>query len=238
MSATVDCRRRNDQKRCAWRVERDNIDVRGTGKFWISHVAPLPFVPPFRWERNLRLCTVPRSLSWRPIRIMSSPSQPTISSYFSPPARRKGTTKGSPIDLTTDDEEPPRKKFKVASRESSAPPLKARSKPKPPVATRRKNKSVSEEVEELSGDDSDPQFKALTAMFKQKKIVVRRDGNPSNKPKVQDDIGPSGQSYTPLEKQVSLLRAIHLIGLHHVLGPPTEEGERRCPPHDKGRVQV
>ncbi|KAF9050682.1 hypothetical protein BDZ89DRAFT_1005971 [Hymenopellis radicata] len=137
---------------------------------------------------------------------MSSPSQPTISSYFSPPARRKGSTKASPIDLTTDDDEPPRKKLKVASRDSSTPPLKARPKAKASAATRRKSKPVSEEVEELSGDESDPQFKALTAMFKQKKTVARRDGKALVKPKVQDDIGPSGQSYTPLEKQVLQLK--------------------------------
>lgn len=140
--------------------------------------------------------------------IMSS-TQPTISSYFSPPKPRASDQ----IDLTvsSDDAEehedsPPRKKAKLCSRDP-VPVLKPKGKAAVENSTsRRKTKPAiaKVEVEELSGDDSDFQFKALTAMFKQKNDTTRREGKVPAKQKVQEEVGPSGQTYTPLEKQVSV----------------------------------
>ncbi len=66
-----------------------------------------------------------------------------------------------------------------------------------------------DEVEELSGTESDDEFKALTKMFSAKgqnaKKVSKKPVRTKSAPKVAEENGPCGQPYTPLEKQVSII---------------------------------
>ncbi|PBK96664.1 hypothetical protein ARMGADRAFT_988633 [Armillaria gallica] len=67
-----------------------------------------------------------------------------------------------------------------------------------------------DEVEELSGSESDDEFKALTKMFSAKgqnaKKVSKKPVRTKSVPKVAEENGPCGQPYTPLEKQVLQLK--------------------------------
>ncbi|KAK0228364.1 muts domain V-domain-containing protein [Armillaria fumosa] len=68
-----------------------------------------------------------------------------------------------------------------------------------------------DEVEELSGGESDDEFKALTKMFSvkgqdAKKVVSKKAVRTQSAPKVVEENGPCGQPYTPLEKQVLQLK--------------------------------
>ncbi|KAK0210572.1 muts domain V-domain-containing protein [Desarmillaria ectypa] len=70
---------------------------------------------------------------------------------------------------------------------------------------------VEDEVEELSGAESDDGFKALTEMFSVKgqnvkKVARKKPVRTKSAPKVVEENGPCGQPYTPLEKQVLQLK--------------------------------
>ncbi|KAG7452688.1 uncharacterized protein BT62DRAFT_958683 [Guyanagaster necrorhizus] len=75
----------------------------------------------------------------------------------------------------------------------------------------REPEKVQDEVAELSGDESDDKFEALTKMFSvgdqnAKNVASKKPVRTKSAPKVIEENGPCGQPYTPLEKQVLQLK--------------------------------
>jgi hypothetical protein len=141
---------------------------------------------------------------------MDHRAQTNISSYFSPPRVQKNPD-ASPeiIDLTKEDDAPPTKKRKVApsaavgtrrvsSHRSASPSSHKKS------STSQKNSRETKEIAQTSSH-----FNAPGPSRKSDPPPKTHRGNdmsdkPKKKTRVPDDaeIGPSGQTCTPLEKQV------------------------------------
>ncbi|KAK0199209.1 muts domain V-domain-containing protein [Desarmillaria ectypa] len=146
----------------------------------------------------------------------SSPSQARISSYFSKPQVRVPTKEAkikwqyTPLNTETASAKP------QTEREIDAKKKRQEAFRKKLLAddhhfSRRASitrEPVEDEVEELSGAESDDGFKALTEMFSVKgqnvkKVARKKPVRTKSAPKVVEENGPCGQPYTPLEKQVS-----------------------------------
>jgi DNA mismatch repair protein MSH3 len=67
---------------------------------------------------------------------------------------------------------------------------------------------------EVTGDDSDEAFKALTRTFAKSK---GKSENARKRTQNREEVGPSGQTYTPLELQVSAQCPLMLVTTNHRL---------------------
>ncbi|KAJ6455723.1 DNA mismatch repair protein MSH3 [Mycena sanguinolenta] len=148
----------------------------------------------------------------------SSPSKPArqakVSAFFQPNNKRPAT-----IDLTSPSPEPPVKKrkaeqwrFDPSSPETAATvrdPSKNKSKQAFRDKVSRKNASASraqatvDSESKASDTESDKAFNRLSAVFAAPKGTVKKT---KAMRKAAQEIGPSGETYTPLENQVRRLK--------------------------------
>jgi DNA mismatch repair protein MSH3 len=89
-------------------------------------------------------------------------------------------------------------------------------------------------------DDSDPEFKALLGGFKNKKRGKTADAQKKKQAKKVEEIGPSGEAWTPLELQVldPALTFALFLNLNYVLGSSTQGGKSRRAAYGDGWLQV
>ena len=162
--------------------------------------------------------------------------------------RRASSTSNSPIDLTLDDsdveQQPPIKKlkskhpqapasqwyFEGSSREDHAGTSHVRQDKTCPRAElerillrsdgqqRQGENSSVDESNSQDGNDSDPVFSELRAMFSLKTIKGNRTSRAkltARKTKAVTEVGPSGETYTPYEVQVDCVVCSQFSYSHH-----------------------
>jgi DNA mismatch repair protein MSH3 len=142
--------------------------------------------------------------------------KPGASSVKSPPAAGLAGWSFDPSSPIKEPERPRestdaikkrREEFRKRLLQEAGPPRSRSSVGPPPVAAATGSKNSPVELD----SDSDSWFKQLTATFARKSVSSQAKGKAAVKPKPvlkkAQEIGPSGEPYTPLEKQVLQLKA-------------------------------